>query len=711
MRRLAGMVLFAAILAEAACAAVVVETNRVAAASLSTLPEVVVTATRRQCEMQSVPATVHVIDVQRGIEAGARTTPELLAGVPSVLVQKTAYGQGSPFLRGFTGFRTLFMIDGVRLNNSVFRDGPNQYWNTVDPLSLAGCELVMGPASVLFGSDAVGGTVNAYPAAPSLRDDEFPLGGRVLYRAATAEDSHVFRVELEGRPTDGFSFIGGVSFKAFGDLRGGREVGVQDRTGYGETDFDFRADWRVSPYTAMTLVHQNAAQDDVWRTHKTVYGIDWEGLSVGDEKKRSLDQDRDLTYVRFRHDSSAGFVDSLECTLSRHVQAEDQYRVKSNDSSDDQKSSVETWGLGVQCRSESGIGELVYGAECYLDDVDSGQRAYNADGSLKSVGIQGPVADDASYGSLGVYVQDRVTLPGGLLEVIPGLRYSSFEADADRALDPVSGGPMSVAGRWDAVTAACRLLCPLSRDRRHVLFAALSQGFRAPNLSDLTRLDTARSNEIETPSPDLDPEDYICGEIGYRVSAGRIRAQAACYYTAIDGMIVRTPTGRVIDGDMEVTKKNSGAGYVSGAEISAVCDISPNWSVRASGSVMDGRVDGYPTSADVRERDYISRLMPPTAELGLRWHDGSGKRWVELAADLASKASKLSADDERDTQRIPPGGTPGYAVFHVRSGVRLSDAMTIWFAVENVFDDDYRIHGSGVNEPGLNVVLTASRRF
>jgi hemoglobin/transferrin/lactoferrin receptor protein len=77
------------------------------------------------------------------------------------MLQKTSYGQGSPFLRGFTGFRTLLMVDGVRLNNAVFREGPNQYWNTVDPWSVDRYEVVLGPASVLYGSDAVGGAVNA----------------------------------------------------------------------------------------------------------------------------------------------------------------------------------------------------------------------------------------------------------------------------------------------------------------------------------------------------------------------------------------------------------------------------------------------------------------------------------------------------------------------------------------------------------------------
>ncbi len=91
---------------------------------------------------------------------GGEFANELNREVPGVIVQKTGHGQGSPFLRGFTGFRTLLLIDGIRLNNSVFRDGPNQYWNTVDPFTIGQLEIIKGPSSVLFGSDAIGGTVN-----------------------------------------------------------------------------------------------------------------------------------------------------------------------------------------------------------------------------------------------------------------------------------------------------------------------------------------------------------------------------------------------------------------------------------------------------------------------------------------------------------------------------------------------------------------------
>jgi len=676
------------------------------------LPEIVVTPSRVPREIQSEPGTTYRMDGLDGaLREANRTTPDALGGLPSVMVQKTGYGQGSPYLRGFTGLRTLCLVDGIRLNNSTFRDGPNQYWNTVDPLAIGHSELVMGPASVLYGSDAIGGVMNAIPAVPPAYRGGPTWDRRLYYRGAAADQSHVGRVELGGRPSPQVGFVGGISIKDFGDLEGGEEVGTQAHTGYDEQDGDLRLDGDIGGHARLTLGHQSVRQDDAWRTHRTVYAIDWEGLLKWDDQVHSYDQGRDLTYLRYRAEDLAGFVDGMIVTVSRHAQSEDLFRVRKDSTRDEQGFDVTAWGASLQLEGGSGAGDWVCGAEYYRDCVDSYARKYRADGSLGKTEIQGPVADDAAYDLAGVYIQDALTLLDGRLDVIPGARYTFARADADQVKDPLTGKVVSIADDWDDLAASLRLLHPLVSDRRHVVFAGIAQGFRAPNLSDLTRLDSARSNEIETPSPGLDPEQYVACEIGWRSRTQRLTTQMGAYYTFIDGMIVRTPTGRVLDDLYEVTKKNSGRGWVRGAECSTAYRFSAVWSSWVSLSWMDGELDAYPTSAAEQERDYISRLMPPTAQVGVRCQTETGKLWCEVVGDAAAKADKLSAEDRRDGQRIPPGGTPGYAVCTVRAGSQLMDSLALAVAVENVFDENYRIHGSGVNEPGRNLVLTANCVF
>ena len=126
---------------------------------------------------------------------------------------------------------------------------------------------------------------------------------------------------------------------------------------------------------------------------------------------------------------------------------------------------------------------------------------------------------------------------------------------------------------------------------------------------------------------------------------------------------------------------------------------------------MDGKVDAYPTSDPVEERDYLSRLMPLTGQAAVRWQPVGQAFWLETAVDAAAEADHLSADDARDTQRIPPGGTPEYATLALRGGWTVMEGLQLTLALENATDEDYRIHGSGVNEPGRNVVLQADWTF
>ena len=681
------------------------------AAAVAELPEVVVTAMRAETPIAEVPGAIHVVD-RSSLQASApRTTPDALRGLPSVMVQKTGYGQGSPYLRGFTGFRTLMMVDGIRLNNSAFRDGPNQYWNTVDPWSVARYEAVMGPASVLYGSDAVGGAVNALTLAPPEWTGEPTYERTLAYRGATADESTQARAGVRARVTERLGLAAGFTWKKFNDVRGGEDVGRQRHTGYDESDFDLRADYDLSERATLTLAHQQVAQDDAWRPHSTFYGIDWEGLKTGDDQMRAYDQDRALTYARLAAADLDGFVSACNLTLSRQAQEEDLHRLRGDGRRDETGFDVVTWGAALELQSESDFGHWAYGADYYRDEVDSYGRHYKADGKLNKTDPQGPVADDAAYDLVGAYLQDTVPLFGGALELTPGVRYTYAQLDADRVLDPVSGETTARADDWDTVVGSLRALAPLGAARRHAVYAGVSQGFRAPNLSDLTRLDAARSTEIETPVDDLDPERFVSAEAGARYDDGRRSAEIAGYYTWIKDLIVRTPTGEVVDELQEVTKKNAGEGYVAGVELTLGWQVTEDWHVRLMGSWMDGEADAYPTSDPVAARDYVSRLMPLTGQAAVRWQPAGEAYWLEAVVDAAEKADRLSADDERDTQRIPPGGTPGYAVLTLRGGATVLEGLDLTLALENVADEDYRIHGSGVNEPGRNLVLQAEWTF
>ncbi|MCB0366291.1 MAG: TonB-dependent receptor [Bdellovibrionaceae bacterium] len=630
----------------------------------------------------------------------ARSAPEVLKETTSVLVQKTAQGQGSPFIRGFTGFRTLTLIDGIRVNNSVWREGPNQYLSTVDPAMASQVELVKGPSSVLYGSDAIGGTLNFL--TDNLDDGKSRTVGR--YQYGTSDLRQIYR--LEHRQADGDTrYTVGGSYRSFGDVVAGGDLGRQPYTGYDEYAGDVKIVSRLSPGDEVILVLQKHQQNQVPRTHKTIFAKSYEGTSIGSEKKRELDQGRELGYVRWKA-REKGRLQNISLTGFWHHHTEEQFRIKSNDESDRQGFDLGAVGLMGSFGLATSVGTWTLGLEAVDETVDSYKTSYNADGSFKSRSIQGPVGDEAKYLSAAAFVQHEASV-WDATTLITGVRYSHHSAQVDRYEDPVTSLPAKMDKDFGAAVGSLRVQYQFND--ASALFGGVSQGFRAPNLSDLTRLDEARTNEIETPAPNLEAEKFLSYELGYRFGREDLRFEASAYYTDIKEMIIRRPTGVVISGDNEVTKANAGNGFVQGAELTVRKKIN-KWEVGFGSSWMDGEVDTYPTSANVIAREPMSRLMPFTTMVSLL-HRPHEDVWLEIFVTQVSKQDKLSTSDKSDTSRIPPGGTPGYTLVTLRGGHSFGKHLRVSAAVENLGDENYRVHGSGSNEPGRNFLLGLEGTF
>ncbi|QQL45946.1 TonB-dependent receptor [Sulfuriroseicoccus oceanibius] len=681
------------------------------AATEGALDPLVVTATRESRNLSELPNSVEVLGVKQLKERQTRTFPEAFFETPGVLMQKTAHGQGSPYIRGFTGYQTLALIDGIRLNNSTFRSGPNQYWNTIDPLSLSSIEIVKGQGSVLYGSDAIGGTVNALTIRPEYAEDGTTQSfGRILGRYASAERSVVGRVEGGVSRGGDFGVVAGVSVKEFGDLEVAG-LGRQEKTGYSEIDGDVKLEKFLASGARLTFAHQQVHQDNAWRTHKTVRGESWRGTSVGDELSRILDQDRYLTYVQAEGSVDGSWADGYLLSLSHQRHEEFQDRVRSDGRRDEQGFTVDTMGVFGQFNKEgTAIGDLAYGASYYLDWIDSFRKDFNADGSFKGNAVQGPVGDNSKYHLAGAYVQTHLE-PAERLDVWIGGRVSYAQADIGRVADPNTGDPIGFSKDWWDVSGSVRFAYALDGEETWRLYGGVSQGFRAPSLADLSQFASARTDEIATPSLGLDPEKFVSTELGVRHSGERFNGGLVYYYTFMDDLITGQRTGRVVDGFNEVTKQNARDGFVHGVELSSryqLCDAFSvfGWVAWQEGETEDAAVAGQPITSQT-----ITRMLPLSGQLGVRWDSPERRIWVELLGQGADKQDRLSFGDQKDTQRIPPGGTPGYVLGTVRGGWHVTENVTLVAAVENFTDEEYRVHGSGVNGAGRNFVVSGEWRF
>jgi hemoglobin/transferrin/lactoferrin receptor protein len=679
-------------------------------AASETTETMVVTGSRRGGAAFEQPFT-NVVTREVFTHQLVRTLPEALAQTPGVMVQKSAQGSGSPFLRGFTGYRTLTLIDGVRYNNSVYRDGPNEYFSLIDSNVIERIELLSGPASVLYGSDAVGGTLNLQTRTSRYTQESARfLHAAQDYRYGTSDDSHLARTDLAFGAGGTWGVHVGYSVKDFGDTHAA-DLGRQRRTGYGEHGVDFRLDGRINPQWDLTIVHQNLTQDDVWRSHATVFGKSFASTTVGADLVRSKDQARSLSYVRLAAVDLTLYVHELRVTASWQTWDEDAERVRANRRQLLEGFDSRMWGADLALATHFEALSFSYGVDYYRDNVESRGAEFAPDGALHEIKIQGPIGDDASYGLFGAYLQAEFEAHERLL-VTAGSRYTETRADIGRFEDPSTGRPASFAADWTRTVHSLRAIHDWVPAWDTKLWAGVSQAFRAPNIADLSRFGASRSNEIEIAATTLEPEDFLTYEIGVKTQRSRWQHSASYYYTRIHDFITSTPTGRVFDNLTEVSKANSSSGFVHGVELAGQLAVSDNVTAFANLTWLEGRLDAFETTASLtRVREPLSRIMPLTGNFSIEWASADRRTGFGFAMTVTDDADHLSAGDTNDTERIPPGGTPGYVLINLRACHQVTKNLELNFALENVFDEAYRTHGSGTNEPGLGLKMRAMVSF
>jgi hemoglobin/transferrin/lactoferrin receptor protein len=663
------------------------------------LNPMIVTASRLEQTENAAAYSTSRIDEDFIQQNMRRTLPDALQYTPGVLVQKTANGHGSPIIRGFTGRQNLLMVDGVRLNNSTWRGGPVQYWNTVDPFSIEHIELVKSQGSVLYGSDAVGGTLNAFTKAAGFEDEAdgaFFQHGSVYYEYRTnGEGSNIGHAESDFGVGGKWGAHLGFSGKDFGDIEDDA-VGRMENTGYPEQDVDFRFDMALSERVNLTLAYHYVNQDDIWRWHRTKYNPGWihdEHVATGGSYLTEIyDQERSLAYLKLTGENpeQSSFIRRWHSTLSWQ---------KGQDSTDNLRTlsdhrtgeiNLDTYGLDVGFESEIGPGTMVYGIDFYQDEADS---AASRNGVYRP--SDRPVADGSTYQLLGAYSQYEWR-PVEPLSISGGVRYTYAQAEWDAYRAPGATEDISGEGDWNDLSASLRALWEF--DKSWALYGGVSQAFRAPNLNDLTGSTVSLGGLDSHGSPELDPEKFITAELGTRYDNETVSGSLAAFYTWSRDAIISERVGP------DTFATNGGSGYVYGFEAEGVWKISPCWTLSGMAAWNEGKTDSPVTG----ER-WLSRQLPFTSTLAVRWAHPSELVWVEGRLFGAVTENRVdSADQANDPQRIPTNGTPGYIVASLRGGWQVNEHVELTCGLENITDDDYRNHGSGQNEPGFGAILGAT---
>jgi hemoglobin/transferrin/lactoferrin receptor protein len=641
-----------------------------------------VTADRISTRRFEAPEIIRVVSRRQIESTQARTTPEALWRTCGVFVQKTNHGGGSPFVRGLTGNQTLLVLDGIRLNNATFRYGPNQYLNTIDVFSVGRIEVLAGGGSTQYGSDALGGTVVLHSELPHLADQAH-LYARGQMGMATQGMERTGRAQVGWRQRR-WALEAGLTGRRFGDLVGGDTTGRQSPSGYREWAWDLRGRVHISNRWQLSAAHRYLQQLDVPVYHK----VQLENFRINAFQP----QTKSISWVKNEW-AGTGRFQKIALTLAHQWSDEGRISQKNNSSvRRTERDGVRTLSASAQSNVKVWMQHpTVLGAEIYHDVVSSSRHDWDETTAIRT-NKRGLYPDGATQTQSALFVlqawhpHPRWVLNAGVRGQYTRINVQDADNGRVRLQLPATVGSGGILFKTTAHSA---------------FFSSFNTAFRAPNVDDLGALGIV-DFRYEVPNYDLRPERSYNTQVGWRYNGRLLRSESTLFRNELRNLITRVRQGQdSLQGYPVFVKVNSEKGYIQGLEQTLRWQWHRYWSVDAAVA--------YALGHNLSRREPLRRIPPLNGRMALVFEK---KRWSATAELMAADNQDRLAAGDRDDNRIPLGGTPGWSVLNLYAQWTYGP-LAVSVAVNNLFNEDYRYHGSGINGVGrsasLRLVYNASR--
>ncbi len=646
--------------------------------SINILDEVVVSATKKKSSLLNIPYSANIISAETIQKFQFRTSPESLIGSTGIFLQKTNHGGGSPFIRGLTGNQNLLLIDGIRLNNSTTRFGPNQNFNTIDVYGIGRIEAIRGTGSVQYGSDAMGGVLQVF-----TKDLDFSskkkVSGSIYGKAVSQDMEYSGRAEM-GYQSDKLVILGGVTVRNFGDLFGGDTTGKQAPSGYKEHNFDLKIKWKINDQLQMTAFHQQTIQQNVPLYHRVkLEDFTYYFFSP---------QQRMLNYLKFDMNGKSTIFNKISFVASMQNSLEERSFQRRNSNLFLEKDKVNNWGLTLDVLSYFNNNWTANsGVEYYYDKVNSVRILTNPTNN-NSTFQRGLYPDNATSKNFSLYSLHHFKFNKFIIE--SGLRYNAIAINIrDTAGANIQLGEAVI--KPSSIVSNISLLYKIT-DQQSV-YGSFSTGYRVPNIDDMGTLGLV-DFRYEVPAYNLKPEKSYNTEIGFRMQTKNVKTSIAFFYMHLKDLINRTQlVGQQIGGYNVFVKENNQESFLRGVEY----DI--DWRISKRINMFTNLSYTYGQNTSINEP--MRRVPPIHGRFLLNYSAKLFQFQIEYLS--AGSQTRLAQGDKLDN-RIPAGGTPAWNIINIYTNYYFGK-NSIHCGLGNLLNKDYRTHGSGINGIGRNLYL------
>jgi hemoglobin/transferrin/lactoferrin receptor protein len=706
------------------------------------LSEMRVTANRWSKDRLSVPGRIEKIDLKNSGLTAPQTTADLLESSGYVFVQKSQQAGGSPQLRGFGTNRILIVMDGVRMNNAIFRSGNLQNIISIDPMSLEESEVIFGPGSVIFGSDAIGGVMDFESKKGIYSSDtagRMIVKNRVYQRFSSASNeltSH-YDISLGKRKWKSYTSF---SFSKFGDLKAGTTgdsafLRPTFQSGTIESQSNMvNPDSRVqvgSAYEQFNVLNNFTYKfsDEV----ELSYGFQY--ARTGDAPRYDrliLDSDGNdtLDFYDWYYGPQIWMLHRLELSSRKKTKLHDQIKYYAAyqffaESRHDLRSEstsyrrqfeeVDAYSANLDLlKKVSKKFTVSYGAEFVLNKVASESFREKLSGEKTDLNPRYP--NGSLWWSTGVYLNGEYVLTSKW-KLEGGLRYSHFgiEAEFDTSLFSY---PITFASNQNGALNGSLGVVYKPNSRSH-FYMNLATGFRAPNIDDMGKVFDSEPGRVVVPNTNLGPEYAYNAEIGFIQTIGKhIKLDGAFYYTYLENALVRSPytlnglDSILYEGQMSevVAIQNASDAFVYGLQAGVHIVLG-----KISIYSMINAQEGEQFENDLAEYYPLNHIMPLFGRTGIKFIA------KQIYADLnLVYQGEMSYEDlplqERglETYAVNADGNsfvPSWYTLNFKAGYHFNKHLTLGWGIENIGDKLYRTLGSGISAPGRNIIVSLKAVF
>ena len=702
------------------------------------LQEVVVYANKFPALSKNIVQTIGLITDKNLINQQANTA-DILTASGQVFVQKSQLGGGSPVIRGFEASRVLLMVDGVRMNSSIFRAGHLQNIITVDNMILDRVEILYGPSSTMYGSDALGGVVNMFTKNPILSNSNtWKSSGNVVYRFASGQNEHRQHVDVN-ISNNKWAYLTSFTNSSFGDLRQGNNrsatypdfgkrlfyvtnengvdivnvnsnVNIQKTTGYTQTDLLQKVLFKPNDNTTH-LLNIQLSNSSAFNRYDRLTETNASGLPTYGEWYYGP-QVRNMVGYKLSKTNLNGYFQSVAVNANyQHLEESRISRKFKSNNKDFRLEKVDILGVNADFLHKDKNGEVHFGVESYYDIVNSTAYRNNISTNVKSAITTRYSDGPTNMAYQAMYLQHTNNLdPHWVLN--EGIRLNLVQLNAQFKDTSLMHFPFTEAKQSNAAFTGNFGLAYNAENGYRVAFG-LSSGFRAPNIDDLTKVFDTKTGYVVVPNKDLKPEYTYNAELNLSKNTAAYSWGTSVFYTWFKNALVADKY--TWNGQSQITyqgvlsavyaTQNKAKATVYGFNINGRVRLIYNTDLSATYTYTKG------TYNDGVNEMPLDHIPPSYGRISLK--HGTAKLNAELYSVFNGwkHMADYNLNGEDNEVYATKDGMPSWMTLNFSTYYAPTKNLSLGVQIENITDVNYRYFASGISAVGRNYVLSCKYSF